>query len=48
MWNFKYFKTQKQMEKWFEKNKHKYQINEIIVNNGYGLEYKPLIIINFD
>ena len=46
MWQFKYFKTQKQMDKWIEKNQHKYKIEIEIIADGYGLEYKPYIIID--
>lgn len=45
MWEFKRFKTHEAMTKWIEKNKHRYRIDECFVNNGYGVEYKPLITI---
>jgi hypothetical protein len=46
MWQTKLFKTAKTYQNWIDKNKSKYQIREIFVNNYYlGIEYKPLIKI---
>lgn len=42
MWQVKTFKTQESMNKWIAKNKHKYQIDIIYVNNAYAVEYRPL------
>ena len=45
MWITKVFKTEKLRNNWIEKNKNKYRIDIIFVNNGYGIEYKKLIKI---
>ena len=42
MWNIKTFTSKESMTKWIESNIDKYQITEIFVNNGYGVEYRPL------
>lgn len=47
MWQTKHFKSFKQQEEWIEANKNRYQISRIFVNNGYAVEYKLLIRINF-
>lgn len=41
-WTIKTFKTLEQKNKFIENNKSKYQIVEIFINNGYGLEIKKL------
>lgn len=41
-WEQKTFKTSEEREKWKDSNKDKYQIDDIFVNNGYGVEYRPL------
>lgn len=33
------------MDSWKTKNSSKYQIVEIFINNGFGIEYKSLIKI---
>jgi hypothetical protein len=44
MWKTKLFKTEESFKNWIDKNRHKYQITVIFVNNYYkGIEYKPLI-----
>lgn len=43
MWQFKKFKTIEARNIWIEKNKSKYRIDIVFVNNGYGVEYKKLI-----
>lgn len=48
MWTIKTFKTLESYNKWIECNKHRYQISPIYINNGYGVEYKNLRVINFD
>lgn len=45
MWNTKIFKTYAAMKLWINDNGHKYQIQEIYINNAYGLEYKKLRVI---
>lgn len=42
MWETKFFKTFEQQQKWIEKNSSKYQIDVIIVANGYAVEYRKL------
>ena len=48
MWQTKTFKTQKQAEQWIKKHDHKYRMNLIFINNGFGVEYKKLLKISFD
>ena len=43
MWNTKTFKTKAAMQSWINKNNHRYQIEVIYVNNGYGITYKRLL-----
>ena len=38
----KEFKTQEELNQFIEKNKHKYSIQEILINNSYGVEFKVL------
>lgn len=47
-WEQKTFKTSEEREKWKASNKDKYQIDDIFVNNGYGVEYRPLKKIKFE
>lgn len=42
MWKIKIFKTKEAQQNWCASNKKKYQITQIFVNNGYGVEYKKL------
>lgn len=42
MWEKKIFKSAEARETWYQQNKKKYQMYYIFVNNGYGIEYKPL------
>jgi len=42
MYITKVFKTKALMNRWIEVNSHKYQIQEIFLNNAYGLEVKKL------
>ena len=44
-WKKRYFKTLKDQNEWIEKNKNKYRIDLIFINNGYGIEYKKLVKI---
>lgn len=39
----KEFKTQEQLDNFFEKNKQRYQMQEVFINNTYGVEYKELL-----
>lgn len=45
MWTVKIFKTKEAQDKWVKRNGHRYQIQEIFVNNAYGLEVRKLRII---
>lgn len=45
MWMTKTFRTEQLRKKWIERNKNKYRIDIIFVNNGYGIEYKKLVKI---
>lgn len=45
MWETKLFKTKAAMDRWIEKNGHKYQYEEILVNNAYGLLVRKLRVI---
>lgn len=47
-WEQKTFKTDEERKKWKEANKDKYQIDDIFVNNGYGIEYRPLKKVNLE
>ena len=46
MWNFKTFKNFNEQSKWINKNKYKYQIEIVFINNGNAIEYKELTIID--
>jgi hypothetical protein len=43
MWTIKRFKTFKAQSEWIEANQHRYQIQVVIVNNGYAVEYRKLV-----
>ena len=46
MWQIKKFKTFEEMKKFMEKNKNKYQMHQVFINNYlYSVEYKKLIKI---
>jgi hypothetical protein len=45
MWQVKTFRTREQLKQWQEKNKNKMQMQEIFINNGYGVEYRKKQII---
>jgi len=47
MREIKIFKTEKGLENWIENNKNDYQFEIIFVNNAYGVEYKPLLKIEW-
>jgi len=42
MWDTKYFKTLLEAQVWMNAHKSIYQMELIFVNNGYGVEYRPL------
>lgn len=43
MWKIKEFKTQKSQDDWIAKNAQRYRITIIFINNGYAVEYRPLV-----
>lgn len=45
-WQTKEFKTREQMNKWVNKHKHKYLIEEIFIDNGFCVEYKSIKVID--
>lgn len=45
---FKEPNSYEKMTKWSEKNKDKFEMDIIFVENGYGIEYKPLKQILFE
>ena len=46
MWKIKHFKTLKAFEKWIETEGHKYQWEQLFVNNKeYSVEYRRLTLI---
>jgi hypothetical protein len=44
-WHTKIFKTKEAKDKWIERHGHRYQIQEIFVNNAWGLEVRKLRMI---
>ena len=46
MWKLKLFSNVTDRNEWIFKNTHKYQTVIVFVNNGYGVEYRPLNIID--
>jgi hypothetical protein len=42
MWQIKTFKTQAELSRWCQRNYGKYQFVDLFINNGYGVEYRPL------
>lgn len=42
MWKIKEFKNRDAFQKFWDEHKYKYQMEEVFINNGYGIEYKPL------
>lgn len=45
MWQIKTFKTREAQLAWIERNEHRVQWHEIVVNNAYGVEYRKLRVI---
>jgi hypothetical protein len=45
-WKFKTCKTQQALKEWLEKNKGKIQYHHIFLNEGYGVEYRRLKVID--
>jgi hypothetical protein len=46
MWNYIYFKTLEEAEKWIRENNNKYQMEIIFVQDAYGVEYTKLRTIS--
>lgn len=46
MWNTIEFKTHAEMLDFMFRKQHIYQMVEVFINNSYGLDYKPLTIID--
>ena len=42
MWITKVFKTREAMDKWIARNGHRYQMQEVFVNNAYALDIRKL------
>jgi hypothetical protein len=45
VWESKTFKTRESLQKWIDRNSHKYQWHELFVQNGYGVEFKKLRLV---
>lgn len=45
MWEVKEFKSAKAQNVWVAKNSGRYQITPLFVNNGFAVEYRPLVKI---
>lgn len=44
MWKTKTFKTKEAMKSWLDKREGKIQFDQIFINNGYAVEWRPLRI----
>lgn len=42
MWQIKAFKTAKSKDLFIKKHKNRYEMEEILLNNAYGVEYREL------
>lgn len=42
MWTVKKFKTKEARDSWLKKNGHRYQVQEVFINNAYGLDVRKL------
>jgi len=42
MWKTKLFRSQALMDKFIAKHGHEIQWETIYINNGFGIEYRPL------
>ena len=42
MWIYKEFKTYTEKQRWIIDNEHKYQIDNVFIENGYCVEYRKL------
>lgn len=41
MWDAEYFKTREEMNAWIEANSGQFQYEEVFVENGFAVEYRP-------
>lgn len=46
-WITKEFKSRDEQQKFIDKNKHRFQMEEVFIDNGYALDVRKLKIINF-
>ena len=42
MWKIKTFKTADAMRAWIARNDGRMQWHELFINNGYGVQFRPL------
>lgn len=42
MWKTKVFKTRERFNAFVAANKGRYMMEEVFVNNAYGIDYKPI------
>lgn len=40
MWQTKFFRTQEEMARWVSRKSKRYVIEEIMVDGGYGVDFK--------
>ena len=45
MWKTKWFKNEITMQKWIARKSKRYRIHEVIVENGYAVDYKKKVFI---
>jgi hypothetical protein len=43
MWEVKTFKTREAMQAWVARNEGRMQWQEVFVNNGYAVTFRPLV-----
>ena len=43
MWTTKYFTSAELLRKWVKRNEHSVQWEEVAVNNGWAVRYRPLV-----
>ena len=48
MWQIKTFKSKEKMKRFIEVYGHRMQWHEIFINNGYGIEYIMLTVIDIN
>lgn len=45
MWQTKYFRDEKSMQRWIARNSKRFRIHEVIVESGYAVDYKKKVFI---